>query len=68
MNGQEPLTALKGVGEKTARLFERLGVHTLEELWHYYPRAYDVFQEPRPICGLPSKFSDYIFYNFTIFN
>ncbi len=52
MNGQEPLTALKGVGEKTARLFERLGVRTLEELWHYYPRAYDVFQEPRPICGL----------------
>ena len=43
---QQPLTSVKGVGDKTARLFSKLGVDTVEELLHYYPRGYDAFREP----------------------
>lgn len=45
---QQPLTSVKGVGDKTARLFSKLGVDTVEELLHYYPRGYDAFREPQP--------------------
>ena len=31
---------VKGVGEKKARLFNKLGVYSLENLLHYYPRKY----------------------------
>lgn len=31
---------VKGVGEKKARLFNKLGVYSLENLVHYYPRKY----------------------------
>ena len=42
---QEPVTSLKGIGEKTAGLFARLGVCTVEDLLHDYPRAYDAYEE-----------------------
>ncbi len=35
---QEPITSLKGIGEKTGQLFEQLGIHTVEDLLEYYPR------------------------------
>lgn len=31
---------IKGVGEKRARLFHKLGIYTVENLIHYYPRKY----------------------------
>lgn len=49
---RQPLTAIKGIGEKTARLFSKLNVTTVEELLHYYPRAYDAFREPQAIGSL----------------
>ena len=49
---RQPLTAIKGVGEKTARLFSKLNVTNVEELLHYYPRAYDAFREPQPVKSL----------------
>lgn len=36
-----PLTALRGVGEKRAALFEKLGVKTVGELIEFYPRTYE---------------------------
>lgn len=48
MNHQ-PITSLKGIGEKTAALFAKLGVETVEELLHDYPRAYDAYEEPVPV-------------------
>ena len=48
MNHQ-PITSLKGTGEKTAALFAKLGVETVEELLHDYPRAYDAYEEPVPV-------------------
>lgn len=31
---------IKGVGDKRARLFNKLGIYTLEDLIHFYPRKY----------------------------
>lgn len=49
------LTALKGIGDKTAKLFHKLSVETAEELLTYYPRSYDTFAPYVPIaeavCG-----------------
>lgn len=41
---REPVTSLKGIGEKTGGLFRRLGVETVEDLIHNYPRAYDAYE------------------------
>ena len=49
---QQNITAVKGIGEKTAKLFQKIGVETVEELLHYYPRAYDEFKESQPIAEL----------------
>lgn len=43
---QQPVETLKGVGEKTGKLFAKLGIHTIDQLLKYYPRAYDSFDEP----------------------
>ena len=40
------ITALKGIGEKTAKLFDKLHITTTEELLRYYPRDYEFFAEP----------------------
>lgn len=46
------LTELKGIGEKTAASFRRLGVETLEELLRFYPRDYDRIEEVSRIAEL----------------
>ncbi|MCI8659989.1 MAG: ATP-dependent DNA helicase RecG [Lachnospiraceae bacterium] len=46
---QEPVTDLKGIGEKTGALFKKLGVETVEDLLHNYPRAYDSYEPAIPI-------------------
>ena len=46
---QEPVTSLKGIGEKTGALFRRLGVETIEDLLHDYPRAYEAYEPALPI-------------------
>lgn len=40
---------LKGIGEKTEKLFEKLGIYTAGDLLRYYPRGYDVYEEAVPI-------------------
>ncbi|MBS6646026.1 MAG: DEAD/DEAH box helicase, partial [Clostridiaceae bacterium] len=49
---QQSITAVKGVGEKTAKLFDKLGISTIDDLLHNYPRAYDTFEPPAAIGGL----------------
>ena len=44
----EPLTTLKGIGEKTEKLFAKVGIYNLQQLLHYYPRDYDCYAEPVP--------------------
>lgn len=40
------LNNLKGIGEKTEKLFYKAGVEKVNDLLRYYPRYYDVFEEP----------------------
>ena len=40
------LTDLKGVGEKTAKLLNKLGIFSIEDLINYYPRKFDLYMEP----------------------
>lgn len=47
------IRTLKGVGEKTAALFEKLHVYTAEELVSYYPRDYEQFSDPVPLEQAP---------------
>lgn len=44
MNGS--LREIKGVGEKTEKLFEKIGVRSMEDLLRYYPRNYEEFKDP----------------------
>lgn len=46
------LDALKGIGEKTKKIFERAGVFQLGDLLHYYPRAYDTYENIRAISEI----------------
>ena len=43
---EEQVINLKGIGEKTAKLFNKCGIMTCGDLINYYPRAYDSFNEP----------------------
>ena len=46
MDASSQITELKGIGEKTAALFHRVGVYSLWDLMTYYPRDYESFKEP----------------------
>ena len=46
------LRTLKGVGEKTEKLFGKIGVTDIESLLSYYPRNYDAYEEPVEIQSL----------------
>lgn len=50
----QPLKYLKGVGENRARLFSRLGLFTLGDIIHYFPRDY----EDRSVCKPISEAAD----------
>lgn len=43
---------LKGIGEKTEKLFGKVGIETVGDLIRYYPRGYDVYEEATPISEL----------------
>ena len=51
-DNMQPVETLKGIREKTAKLFEKVGVRTVDDLLHYYPRGYDTFEEPKPMGAL----------------
>ena len=52
MANDQSIETLKGIGEKTAKLFEKVGVRTIDDLLHYYPRGYDTYGEPKAIGEL----------------
>ena len=39
MNERSKIGELKGIGEKTEKLFEKIGVRTVGGLIRYYPRS-----------------------------
>ncbi len=63
------ITNIKGIGEKTAAAFAKLGVYTVDDLIHTYPRNYLSYGEPvdikdtvigerQAICGVISSYVD----------
>lgn len=52
MQATDAITVLKGVGEKTAALFQKVGLHSVRDVLYYYPRTYDTYEKPVPIASL----------------
>lgn len=51
MNQDTPVIDVKGVGEKTQKLFQKLNIRTVGDLLRSYPRDYEIFGEPVKIAG-----------------
>lgn len=50
MKNRSDIGNLKGVGEKTESLFHRIGIYTIEDLIRYYPRNFEIYEDPVPVC------------------
>lgn len=48
----DSIVKLKGVGERTAKLYEKLGIHSVGELINHFPRGYERYDEPVMISSL----------------
>lgn len=46
---------LKGIGEKTRKIFQKINITTVGDLIRYYPRRYDVYEEAVPISELEEE-------------
>ncbi len=49
MNEQSKIRELKGVGEKSEKLFHKINLYTVEDLLHNYPRSYEIYEKAIPI-------------------
>ena len=60
----DSVTAIKGIGDKTAQLMAKLNIFTIRDLLHYFPRDYDTFEDitniSELIVGQQSIISGYI--------
>ena len=69
MNSNSPITKIKGIGEKTATLFHRVGVDTVGELLSYYPRTYDIYEKPVTFANLEMQYKSvrdaYVYFVFS---
>jgi ATP-dependent DNA helicase RecG len=50
---RKDIRSIKGVGERRAELFEKLGVSSVGALLRFYPRAYEDLSRPCPIRSAP---------------
>ena len=58
MKEDTSLLQLKGIGEKTEKLFRRLELATVGDLIRYYPKDYETFREPVQIqSAVPGEVS-----------
>lgn len=46
MKASDDIMSLKGIGEKTAKLFHKVGIYEIWQLIEYYPRDYQSFSKP----------------------
>ena len=49
MKSRSSIGTLKGIGEKTENLFHRMGIYRIEDLIRYYPRGFEIYDDPVPI-------------------
>ena len=52
MNTRSRTGSLKGIGEKTEKLFQKMGINTVGDLLRYYPRGFDIYEDPVPISEI----------------
>ena len=52
MNTRSRTGSLKGIGEKTEKLFQKMGINTVGDLIRYYPRGFDIYEDPVPISEI----------------
>ncbi len=52
MEAGDRINVIKGIGEKTERLFYKLGIETVQDLLEHYPRGYDEYERPVPISAV----------------
>lgn len=45
MKLRDSIREIKGVGEKSEKLFAKLGILTVEELLHFYPREFEIVEK-----------------------
>ncbi|MBQ9767299.1 MAG: ATP-dependent DNA helicase RecG [Lachnospiraceae bacterium] len=50
MKKSDRVSCIKGIGEKTEKLFGKLDVVTVGDLLSYYPRNYETYELPTPIA------------------
>ena len=60
MNEQSEIRNLKGIGAKTEELFHKMGIFTIGDLIRYYPRGYDVYEEPVSVGELEEGKISYV--------
>ena len=46
MNVEMSIINLKGIGEKTCLVFEKLGIRTIRDLLNYFPYNYEIYTDP----------------------
>lgn len=54
MDFNSDLISVKGIGEKTVKLFHKLDLYTVKDLLYYLPRDYEKFEEPQSISECKS--------------
>ena len=52
MKASDSIRTIKGIGEKSGKLFGKLGITTVEELLAFYPREYDLFTAIQPVSSV----------------
>ena len=52
MNEYTGIREIKGIGEKTERMFQKLNIRTVGDLIRYFPRGYDIYEEPVAVSEL----------------
>lgn len=55
MHLSDSILTIHGIGEKTAKYFEKLGVFTIADLVHFFPRSYTSYPDIRPIASLSNE-------------
>lgn len=57
MEYYENINIIKGIGQKTEKLFYKLGIETVQDLIEHYPRGYDHYEKPVPILHIKEGYT-----------
>lgn len=52
MQYNDQIRVIKGIGEKTEKVFQRLDIFTVQDLIEHYPRGYEEFEKPIAIASI----------------